>query len=150
MALLTGRNGGPLTPHQQRRAADTLRGMDPRVAFRYDEHGSTRFVVAHDDEGAEYGEIVFGPDILPGGSIIDPNSALSHDAAIAHELTHYHRWFNGGELPHGFMTELDEALTSLEAIARYSEHLLDQDIKTLAADAAARVRVFVVANRSKE
>src|SRR5713101_2356149 len=122
-SLLAGRNTSPLDEHEQKRVLNTLKGMDPKVSFRYDADGWTRFRVEVDEENVQFGEIVVGPDILQGRSVIDPNSALSMDAAAAHELSHYHRWRNGVELPLDKLGEIDEALTSLEAIARYDKHL---------------------------
>ena len=60
--------------------------------MRYEQKARTVFLVSKDEDGEDYGEVVFGPDIYPGESVIDPNSALSLQAAAAHELTHFHRW----------------------------------------------------------
>jgi hypothetical protein len=86
---------------------------------------------------------VFGPDIFPGGSVIDPNAALSVEAAAAHELTHFHRWKDKTVMAAVPLEHLDEALTSLQAILRYDRHLSDSDIRQLLADAVQRIVLFV-------
>jgi hypothetical protein len=142
-SLLAGRNAQPLTDGEIRRVAATFLGMDDRVPARYDADQPTCFRVAHDDDGHEYGEIRFGVDIYPGRSIVDPNSALSVQAAAAHELTHYHRWHNKAELPENELLHLDEALTSLEAILRYERHLQSSDVRQLVSDAIQRIHFFL-------
>jgi hypothetical protein len=74
---------------------------------------------------------------------VDPNSALSVDAAAAHELTHYHRWRDKSDLKEPKLEYLDEALTSLQAIARYTQHLSETDKAQLVADAIQRIQLFV-------
>src|SRR5882672_10037977 len=91
-SLLAGRNKAPLTPEEIRRASTVFLGLDGKVNARYDQSSRTVFRVSVDGSGVEFGEVVFGSDIYPGSSVVDPNSALSLDAAAAHELTHYHRW----------------------------------------------------------
>jgi hypothetical protein len=142
-SLLAGRNRAPLTPAQIQRASTTFLGLDNTVNVRYDETAQTVFCVVRNDSGEEYGEIVFGPDIYPGTSIVDPNSALSLKAAAAHELTHYHRWKNLMALSEASQEYLDEALTSLEAIHRYKRHLDDTDVQQLISDAMQRLQLYI-------
>jgi hypothetical protein len=101
------------------------------------------FRVDLDEGGTQFGEIVFGPDIYPGTSVVDPNSALSLVAAAAHELTHYHRWVDLQALSDNRLEHLDEAFTSLQAISRYYAELKDVDIRGLAADAMQRIKLFI-------
>jgi len=116
----------------------------------YEAQGHTLFRVTREElSGEQYGEIVFGPDIYPGGSIIDPNSALSMDGAAAHELQHYHRWRNKAQLADDELFHLDEALTSLEAIFRYETKLSEHDIRQLVLDAVQRINLYL-ADRSSE
>jgi hypothetical protein len=110
---------------------------------RYEEAARTVFRVEHSESGEEYGEIVFGPDIYPGRSVVDPDSALGLQAAAAHELTHYHRWRDKTELPDRSMEHLDEALTSLQAILRYDRQLSDHDVRHLVSDAIQRFQLYV-------
>lgn len=142
-SLLAGRNAAPLTEREVRRAASTFLGMDKNVPFRYDEHARTAFLVTIDEHGDEYGEIVYGPDIYPGQSIVGANSALDLDCAVAHELTHYHRWRNKTELPDGVWVHLDEAMTSMEAVLRYGDQLDNTQKKQLIEDAQLRLRLHL-------
>jgi hypothetical protein len=96
-----------------------------------------------DESGGQYGEIIFGPDIYPGTSVVDANSALSIDAAAAHELTHDHRWKDKRALSEEDLHHIDEALTSLQAITRYDKKLCETDIRLLVADAIQRLQLFV-------
>lgn len=142
-SLLAGRNRAPLTPDEVRRAINTFLGLDDNVNARYEPNSRTAFHVSVDESGAQYGEVVFGPDIYPGSSVVDPNSALSLDAAAAHELTHYHRWKDNTALSGEILEQLDEALTSLQAISRYDRQLNDTDVRQLVADAIQRVQLFI-------
>jgi hypothetical protein len=99
--------------------------------------------VSVNGSGERYGEIVFGCDIYPGASVVDPNSVLSLDAAAAHEFAHYHRWKNKRALSEGNLEHVDEALTSLEAIFRYEHHLNSTDVRQLVSDAIQRLQLFV-------
>ena len=110
---------------------------------RYDPTVRTVFRVSNDDSGEEFGEIVFGPDIYPGSSVIDPNSALSLDAAAAHELTHYYRWKSKIALQETELEHLDEALTSLDAILRYGRDLNETDLRQLVSDAIQRLQLHI-------
>lgn len=142
-SLLDGRNNTPLTEREQRRAANVFVGLDPNVNARYEAGARTRFVVANDEAGEEFGEIVFSSDIYPGANLINPNASLSLDGAAAHELAHYYRWVNKSELPHGELTHIDEAMTSLEAALRFSAKLSSNDIQGLISDALHRLRLHV-------
>lgn len=141
-SLLAGRNGAPLTPEEVRRASNTFLGLDRNVNARYDPDSRTTFRVSLDELGGHYGEVVFGPDIYPGASVVDPNSALSLDAAAAHELTHYYRWKDKMALSAESLEHVDEALTSLQAIFRYDRQLSDTDVRQLVADAIQRLQLF--------
>ena len=142
-SLLGGRISAPLSANDIRRAINTFVGLDSTVNVRYDEDGRTVFRVAVDENGEEFGEIVIGPDIYPGRSVTDPNSALSLDAAAAHELTHYYRWRDKTHLPGDWKEHLDEALTSLSAILRYDRQLQPTDIKQLVSDAIQRITLYL-------
>lgn len=142
-SLLSGRNQAPLSAEDIRRAINTFLGLDQTVNVRYDESGRTVFRLAYEESGEEYGEIVIGPDIYPGRSVVDPNSALGLQAAAAHELTHYYRWRDKTELPDRSMEHLDEALTSLQAILRYGRQLTEQDISQLVSDAMQRLQLYI-------
>ena len=142
-SLLAGRNQAPLSKDEVRRATNTFLGLDKNVNARYEEGARTAFWVRQEESGEQYGEIVFGPDIYPGRSVVDPNSALSLDAAAAHELTHYHRWKDKTALPKDLTEHLDEALTSLQAIMRYYQHLSEPDVRQLISDAIQRLQLYV-------
>lgn len=141
-SLLAGRNQAPLSADEIRRATNTFLGLDRNVNARYENGVRTAFWVREGELGEEYGEIVFGPDIYPGRSVVDPNSALSLDAAAAHELTHYHRW-KDKTLLQDSTEHLDEALTSLQAIMRYDRQLSEQDVRQLISDAIQRLQLYV-------
>lgn len=142
-SLLVGRNQAALSPDEVRRAINTFLGFDKNVNARYEQSARTAFRVRQEESGEQYGEIVFGPDIYPGPSVIDPNSALSLDAAAAHELTHYHRWKDKTALPKDSMEYLDEALTSLQAVMRYDRHLSEHDVRQLVCDAIQRLQLYI-------
>lgn len=149
-SLLAGRNAAPLTDQEIRRASQVFLGLEARVPFKYDAAARTVFRVVVADDGEHYGEVVFGPDLYPGGSVADANSALSLNAAVAHELTHFHRWRDKLALPESELEHLDEALTSLQAIQRYDRDLNPTDVRQLVADAVQRIRLFVHENREEE
>ena len=144
-SLLDGRNLAPLTDHEIRRVSSTFLGMDSNVNSLYQEGTTTRFIPKIED-GEEFGEIIFSSDIYPGPNIANPNATLSMKGAVAHELTHYHRWQDKTELPHGNMTHIDEAMTSLEATLRYFHDLDNTDIQGLISDSLQRLRLFVFNN----
>lgn len=148
-SLLAGRNPAPLTPGEIRRATNTFLGLDQNVNVRYEPNARTAFRVCQDGAGEEYGEIIFGPDIYPGAGVVDPNSALSLDAAAAHELTHYHRWKDKIALPGDSLEHLDEALTSLQAVARYTPHLSESDVRQLVSDAIQRLQLYAQEQEGK-
>jgi hypothetical protein len=142
-SLLAGRNNAPLTPHEVTRAINTFLGFDEKVSVRFDADSPSAFHILVDETNTQYGEIVFGPDIYPGSSVVDPNSALSLPAAAAHELTHYHRWMDKATLTDEAFEHVEEALTSLMAIIRYDRHLNENDVRQLVADAIQRLQLFV-------
>lgn len=142
-SLLGGRNTKPLTETEIRRATNTFLGFDDSVPARHESGSRTMFRVSMDESGQEYGEIIFGADLYPGHSVLDPNAALGLDAAVAHELTHYHRWKDKTELSANHLRHIDEALTSLQATLRYGERLKPADIRQLVADATQRLQLFV-------
>lgn len=142
-SLLAGRNKAPLTQDEIRRAINTFLGLDRNVNVRYEDTAVTAFRVGVDKDGSHFGEVIFGPDIYPGSSIVDPNSALSLDGAAAHELTHYHRWKDKAALSLDTLEHVDEALTSLQAIMRYFGSLSDSDVRQLVSDAIQRLQLFV-------
>ncbi len=148
--LIAGRNQAPLEPNDVRRAINTFLGLDSTVVVRHDPTVQTGFRVSHDESGEEFGEVVFGPDIYPGRAIVNPNAALSLDAAAAHELAHYYRWRDKTELPVDTMTPLDEALTSLEAILRYEQHLKSHDVRMLVSDAVQRISMYIAEEARQE
>src|SRR5690606_26724193 len=111
------------------------------VNVRYVDGAITRFRVTQDGD-EEIPEIVIGPDIYPGQNVVDPNASMSMEAAVAHEIVHFHRWRGRTELPHGVLTEIDEALTSLEAILRFPRDLNPHDVRQLVADAILRLQQF--------
>lgn len=142
-SLLDGRNNTPLSDREQRRAANVFLGLDAGVNARYEAGARTHFAISLDEAGEEFGEIVFSADIYPGGNLVNPNASLSLDGAAAHELAHYYRWVNKSELPHGEMTHIDEAMTSLEAALRFSAKLSPNDVQGLISDSLHRLRLFV-------
>src|SRR6267142_2906512 len=140
--LLAGRNNAPLTEVQIKRASNTFLGMDDGVNARYEpDHPSVFHVV--NEGGEQYGEVIFGPDILPGPGVADPNAALSLDAAVAHELCHFYRWRDALALDPIQLEHLDEALTSLQAILRFEAKLKDHDIRQLVGDAIQRIILYI-------
>lgn len=143
-SLLAGRSFAQLTREQARSVANTFLGLDSEVAFQYDETGYTRFVVETED-GEEVGRVYFCPDIYPGPSVLDPNSALSMKAAVAHEISHFHRWKDRTELDLGVYRHLDEALTSLDAALRFAGQLSPHEIQQLIRDAMQRLQLHRVA-----
>ena len=86
-----------------------------------------------------------GPDIYPGASVLDPNSALSMKAAVAHEISHFHRWKDRTELDRGVHRDLDEGLTSLDAALRFAGQLSPHEIQQLIRDAMQRLQLHGVA-----
>ena len=62
--------------------------------------------------------------------------------AVAHELSHYYRWKDKTELSGTHLVEIDEALTSLDAVQRYHSHLSEHDIRQLVLDSIRRLQIF--------
>jgi hypothetical protein len=145
----TGRNLAPLDDHDRVSAVSTFIGLDREAPVRYEEGARTRFRV--EMKGNEItAEIVFGPDLYPGGNIVDPNSSLSMRAAAAHELVHYYRWKDKTEIVDLTLEAIDEAMTSLSAILRFPRELSDQDIRQLVADAIHRLQHYAKVNLKKQ
>lgn len=142
-SLPPGRNTTDLTDKEIKRAITTFLGLDNTVNARYEHGTSTRFIVSVDEGGDEYGEVIVSEDIYPGPNVVNPNSTLSLLGAAAHELAHYHRWANKTELDHGVLSEIDEAMTSLEAAIRFSHQLKPADTLGLIADALHRLNGYV-------
>jgi hypothetical protein len=139
-SLLAGRSAIDLNERQIRSVGSTFRGLDDDVPFQYDPVGHTRFVVdAEEDE--DIGLVYFGRDIYPGPSVLDPNSALSMQAAVAHEISHFHRWQDRTELPLNIYRHLDEALTSLDAALRFVTTLSEFEMQQLIRDAIQRLQL---------
>lgn len=143
-SLLAGRYNAALTKDEIRRVTNTFLGLDPTVSVRYEAGVATAFRVRQDqDTHEEYGEIVFGSDIYPGPSVVDPNSALTMIAAAAHELAHFHRWKDRQELNDEKLTHIDEAMTSLQAAMRYEAQLNQTDRRLLVSDAMQRLQIHL-------
>lgn len=140
-SLLGGRNAQPLSDHEVMRVGTAIISMDGKVPFKHAPGERTRCRV-YQEAGETICEVVFGPDIFPGASVIDSNAALSMNAAVAHELSHYHRWRDKIEIDDLNLTHLDEALTSLDAVHRFNQHLSEADIRQLVADAMQRLQMF--------
>lgn len=138
-SLLAGRRAEPLSEAEIRTVANTFYGMDRSVDARHDPTRPTGFRV-EDVDGEPTGVISFGSDIYPGPSVADPNAALSMTAAVAHELSHYHRWKDNTELPLGHYRDLDEAFTSLDAMLRFARTLSPFEMEQLARDAVQRLQ----------
>lgn len=141
-SLLPGRNTTPLRETEVRRAVNTFLGLDENVPVRHEDDAPTAFCV-DDQDGEPFGYIRIGKDIYPGPNSVDANSALSLKAAAAHELTHYYRWVDKRAIDDVSLAQIDEALTSLEAILRYPAQLNENDQRQLVADAVQRLRLLV-------
>lgn len=141
-SLLAGRNTAPLTQDEIRRSLNTILGLDNEVPARYQAGSRTVFRVPGSEPDVEC-EIVFSEDIYPGKGIADPNSSLSMAAAAAHEVSHYHRWKDKSEIDDEGLTEIDEALTSLQAILRFPRDLSPHDVRLLVGDAIQRLHIYV-------
>jgi hypothetical protein len=140
-SLLAGRNVRALSAEDVTRVFNTFLGLERNVSVRYEPNSRTVFRVPA-LEGEEECEITFGEDVYPGAGVVDPNSSLSMLAAVAHEVTHFHRWRDKTEIVADELVEIDEALTSLEAILRFPRNLNDHDIRQLVADAIQRLQIF--------
>lgn len=141
-SLLAGRSTAPLNEAQVKSVAQNFIGLDGTVPFQHDPDGHTRFAVV-DEGGVDVGRVYFGPDIYPGQAVADPNSALSMKAAVAHEISHFHRWQDQTELPDGEHPHLDEAMTSIDASLRFAGQLSAHEIQQLIRDALQRIQLYV-------
>lgn len=152
-SLLAGRSTTPLDERMTTRVVATLRGLqidvpvEDQCDYRHEAASSSHFENDVDDDGNPYGVVIFGPDIYPGTSLLDPNSELSMKAAVAHELSHFHRWRDATELTVG---HLDEALTSLDAALRYNNRLSAHEIQQLCRDAMKRISLYEQAQQLEE
>ena len=140
-SLLHGRGSAPLSEDQQKKIAAAFYFFDRTANVRFDP-GRTRFRPIAGDPEINH-EILFGPDILPGPNIADPNSCLSMRAAVVHELAHKARHDDATELNDPALEHIDEALTSLSAILRYQRKLEDYEILQLVSDAVQRLQLYV-------
>jgi hypothetical protein len=140
-SLLPGRNLNPLTDGQIRSVMNTFLGLDRNSAPIYRPEGRTVFRVSV-IENEEVSEILFGADIYPGPNVADPNASLGLKAAVAHELCHFYRHADMTEINDPALMHIDEALTSLDAVSRFSRDLSDHDIRQLVADAMHRLQLY--------
>lgn len=140
-SLLDGRNNRPLDERTIRNIASTFLGLDERVNAIFDPAGRTRFRVREED-GEEIAEIIYGPDILPGPNIINPNATLGYREAAMHELCHAYRHAELSEIDDLRLEHIDEALTSLFAVGRFAEQLSPAEVRNLVADAMHRLSLF--------
>ncbi|OWY60114.1 hypothetical protein B7486_70935, partial [cyanobacterium TDX16] len=106
----------------------------------HQEGNATRFVVEEDEEGEKVGKIYYGADVYPGADVADPNSALSMKAAVAHEISHFHRWQDATQIVPEEFKHLDEALTSLDAALRFPKELSQHEVSQLIRDAIHRLQ----------
>ena len=148
-SLLPGRNIVPLTDSQIRSVINTFLGLDRNSAPIYRPDGRTAFRVRVEDD-EEICEILFGADIFPGPNVVDPNASLGIKAAVAHELCHYYRHADLTEINDPALMHIDEALTSLDAVTRFSRDLNDHDIRQLVADAMHRLQLFAREHQQEE
>jgi hypothetical protein len=139
-SLLAGRNLDPLDEHSVRSAISAFLGLDANAPVRYEPGARTRFRVTIENN-VEVAEIVFGSDIYPGHGI-DANSCMSLRAAAAHELVHWQRWLDRREITRPELLEIDEALTSLEAVHRFAGQLSEHDVRLLVGDAIQRLQIY--------
>lgn len=141
-SLLAGRRSEQLSSREITQVANLFLGLDATVPAYHDSSQPSGFRVEYDEDlQEEVGRVGFGPDIFPGVSVADPNAALSVQAAVAHEICHYHRWVNQTNLPLGRYRDLDEAMTSLEALLRFGGRPLSAlEVEQLARDALLRLQ----------
>lgn len=139
-SLLPGRRTEPLSDQEIRTVVNMFLGLDNSVPVAYDPSRPTGFRVDSED-GEEVGRVYFSADIYPGPGVADPNAAVSTRAAVAHEICHHARWANRTELPAGRYQNLDEAITSLEALLRFGGRPLSPvEVEQLARDAVQRLQ----------
>jgi hypothetical protein len=121
----------------------TFLGLNATAPVRYEAGARTSFRVTRDRNGGDdVEEILFGPDLYPGAGVADPNSSLSMQAAAAHELCHLYRWRDRTEIGAEQLEEIDEALTSLEAVLRFPRELSAHEVRQLVSDAIQRLQMF--------
>jgi hypothetical protein len=140
-SLLHGRGTAPLTEEQQEKISAAFYYFDRTANVRFDP-GRTRFKPVNGNPDMNH-EILFGPDILPGQNIADPNACLSMRGAVVHELTHKARHDDATEINDPALEHIDEALTSLSAILKFQRKLEDFEIVGLVSDAVQRLQLHV-------
>jgi hypothetical protein len=140
-SLLSGRRITSLTPEEIKSMERNFRGLGYDGPLEFDESASskTKFVVARDENDDEFGKIIVGADIFPGYDVANPNAVLDPIAAVAHEITHYTRWVSKRELPFGIFNDIDEAMTSLQAVCAFKSDLNALHIEQLVSDALSRL-----------
>jgi hypothetical protein len=67
----------PLSVQEITRATNTFLGLDDAVPTRHEPGAASAFRVGVDENGHQFGEVVFGADIYPGPNIVDANAALT-------------------------------------------------------------------------
>jgi hypothetical protein len=144
---LAGRRAEALSDREQRNIVAAAYSIDRFVDFVYD--GQATRCRLYEVDGEEFCNVAFGPDIYPGAGVLDPNSYLSVNAAIAHECSHVHRWRDQTEINDNDFGEVDEALTSLEAISRYHDGLSPVERRQLVSDAIQRLKLYVARKREE-
>ena len=145
-SLPANRNLEKLTEHQVELVNRLFGAFEPgAVTLEWEnEYGARSFFEPRTDEyGQEYGVIRLGPDIFPGKSVGNPNAVLDVYGAVAHEIEHFYRWQSGYELPAGWHRDLDEALTSLQAVCRQQGQLTKPQLVQLVSDALHRLTQHV-------
>jgi hypothetical protein len=140
-SLLHGRGNAPLTEEQQEKISAAFYFFDRTANVRFDP-GRTRFRPINGNADLNH-EILFGPDILPGPNIADPNACLSMRGAVVHELAHKTRHDDATEINDPTLEHIDEALTSLSAILKFQRKLEDFEILGLVSDAVQRLQLHV-------
>lgn len=140
-SLLPGRGAKALEKYDEERITNIIRAFRYDGPVEFDEGNSTRtrFAVCEDGKGDKFGKIVIGSDIQQGTDVANPNAMLDEMAAIAHELTHYQRWKDKRDLPIGDLNDIDEAMTSLQAVCAFKTLLSDMQIEQLVSDALQRL-----------
>lgn len=141
-SLLEGRRTAPLSDDDVRRVINTFLSLGgDKLNVQYEAGKNTCFRVRL-EETQEVPEIIFSSDIYPSANTISPNASLSMECAVAHEMCHFHRWKNKMEVHNLDFVELDEALTSLEAITRFTD-LDPNDVRQLVSDSMQRIAMYL-------
>lgn len=151
-SLLPGRRINALSQEEVKSMERNFRGLGYDGVLEFDEStaSKTKFVVYKDENDEEIGKVVVGADIFPGYDVANPNAVLDPLAAVAHEITHYERWISKRELPQGKFDDIDEAITSLQAVCSYTSDLSSLHIQQLVSDALHRLIKFYKNNNKVE